>query len=128
MYCAFRLGVSDILFSVFVPYPGSELFEKLKKEKKLKMNDLYFEKLHAQFDLTKPDSYCENVSGRTLIFLRFLGFSLSYLTIYISRPQRIFKLLKNMFRNKFFADNLLEQRLYELYLRFRLKKQQKKLS
>ncbi len=128
MYCAFRLGVSDILFSVFAPYPGSELFEKLKKEKKLKMNDLYFEKLHAQFDLTKPDSYCENVSGKTLIFLRFLGFSLSYLTIYISRPQRIFKLLKNMFRNKFFADNLLEQRLYELYLRFRLKRKQKKLS
>jgi radical SAM superfamily enzyme YgiQ (UPF0313 family) len=128
MYCAFRLGVSDILFSVFAPYPGSELFEKLKKEKKLKMNDLYFEKLHAQFDLTKPDSYCENVSGKTLIFLRFLGFSLSYLTIYISRPQRIFKLLRNMFRNKFFADNLLEQRLYELYLRFRLKRKQKKLS
>jgi len=92
------------------------------------MNDLYFEKLHAQFDLTKLDSYCENVSGRTLMFLRFLGFLLSYLTIYISRPQRIFKLLKNMFRSKFFAKNLLEQRLYELYLRFRLKRQQKKLS
>ena len=23
MYCAIRLGVSDILFSVFAPYPGS---------------------------------------------------------------------------------------------------------
>ena len=58
MYCALRLGVSDILFSLFAPYPGSELFEKLKKEQKLKVNDNYFEKLHAHFDFTKQDSYC----------------------------------------------------------------------
>ena len=125
MYCAIRLGVSDILFSVFAPYPGSELFEKLKKEKKLKVNDKYFEKLHAQFDITKTDSYCEHVSGKMLIFLRFLGFSLSYITIYISRPKRIYKLLKSVFQKKFFADNLFEQRLYEFYLRTKLKKQQK---
>ena len=53
---------------MFAPYPGSELFKKLKKEQKVRINDLYFEKLHAQFDLTKPDSYCENVSGRMLMF------------------------------------------------------------
>ena len=125
MYCAIRLGVSDILFSVFAPYPGSELFEKLKKEKKLKVNDKYFDKLHAQFDITKTDSYCEHVSGKMLIFLRFLGFSLSYIIIYISRPKRIYKLLKSVFQKKFFADNLFEQRLYEFYLRAKLKKQQK---
>jgi len=34
MYLAFRLGVSDINYMTFTPYPGSELFEKLKKEKK----------------------------------------------------------------------------------------------
>ncbi len=101
------------------------LFEKLKKEKKLKVNDKYFEKLHAQFDITKADSYCEHVSGKMLIFLRFLGFSLSYITIYISRPKRIYKLLKSVFQKKFFADNLFEQRLYEFYLRTKLKKQQK---
>ena len=123
MYCALRLGVSDILFSVFAPYPGSELFEKLKKEKKLKVDDNYFEKLHAQFDFTKQDSYCEHVSGRMLMFIRFFGFLLSYLTIYISRPHRIYKLLKNIFQKKFSANNLLEQRLYEFYIRFKFKKQ-----
>ena len=123
MYCALRLGVSDILFSVFAPYPGSELFEKLKKEKKLKVDDNYFEKLHAQFDFTKQDSYCEHVSGRMLMFIRFFGFLLSYLTIYISRPHRIYKLLKNIFQKKFSANNLLEQRLYEFYIRYKFKKQ-----
>ena len=30
---------------MFSPYPGSELFEKLKKEKKLSVDDNYFRKL-----------------------------------------------------------------------------------
>mgnify|MGYP001475234842 CR=1 FL=1 len=104
-YCAFRLGVSDVLISVFVPYPGSELFEKLKKEQKLKVDDNYFENLHAYMDITKQNTYCENVSGRTLMFLRFIGYALSYSIIYISRPQRIYKFLRNIFRKKFFANN-----------------------
>ena len=128
MYCVFRVGVSDVLFSVFVPYPGSELFEKLKKEQKLKVNDKYFENLNAYMDITKQNTYCEHVSGRTLMFLRFFGFFLSYLTIYISRPQRIYKFLRNIFRKKFFANNLVEQRLYEFYLRFKFRRRQKKLS
>jgi len=120
IYSAFKLGVSDINYAVFAPYPGSELFEKLKKENKLKMDDGYFKKLLVQFDLTKGDSYCENVSGKTLAILRFLGFSLSYISIYISRPKRIFKLIRSMFRKKFYANNLLEQRLYDVYIRYKL--------
>jgi len=127
-YCAFRLGVSDVLISVFVPYPGSELFEKLKKEQKLKVDNNYFENLHAYMDITKQNTYCENVSGRTLMFLRFIGYALSYSIIYISRPQRIYKFLRNIFRKKFFANNLFEQRIYEFYLRFKYRRRQKKLS
>ena len=127
VYCAFRLGVSDILFSVFSPYPGSELFEDLKKNKKIKVDDDYFNKLHAQFDFTKGDSYCENISGKTLIILRLLGFLLCYSTIYLSRPVRIYRLFKKIFQKKFSPDNLFEQRIYEFYLRYQQKRQQKKL-
>jgi len=127
VYCAFRLGVSDILFSVFSPYPGSELFENLKKNKKIKVDDNYFNKLHAQFDFTKGDSYCENISGKTLIILRLLGFFLCYATIYLSRPARIYRLFKKIFQKKFSPDNLFEQRIYEFYLRYQQKRQQKKL-
>ena len=127
VYCAFRLGVSDILFSVFSPYPGSELFEDLKKNKKIKVNDNYFNKLHAQFDFTKGDSYCDNISGKTLIILRLLGFFLCYATIYLSRPVRIYRLFKKIFQKKFSPDNLFEQRIYEFYLRYQQKRKQKKL-
>ena len=32
----------------------------------------------------------------------------------------IFNLTKNLFRKKFYANNLLEQRLYDIYVRFKL--------
>jgi hypothetical protein len=56
-----------------------------------------------QLDITTSESYCENVSGKMLRFLRFLVFSLSYIAIYISRPKRIVMLIKNIFRKKFLA-------------------------
>ena len=127
MYLAFRLGVSDINYMTFTPYPGSELFEKLKKEKKFKMDDNYFEKLLVQYDITKGESFCEHISGRMLMVLRILGFSLSYITIYISRPNRIYKFLRNLFKKEFVANNLFEQRLYDLYVRFKLNRQAKKV-
>jgi len=129
VYCAFRYGVSDINFAIFVPYPGSELFEELKKRKKVEVNDVYFNKLHAQFDFTKGDSYCENVPSSILMILRFMAFLLSYGSIYIARPMRIFRLLKNIFSGKeFFATNLLEQRIYEFFLRRKMKRSEKKIS
>ena len=78
------------------------------------------ETLHMQLDITTSESYCENVSGKMLRFLRFLVFSLSYIAIYISRPKRIVMLIKNIFRKKFLANNLFEQRVYDIYRRFKL--------
>ena len=83
--------------------------------------------MHAQFDFTKGDSYCDNISGKTLIILRLLGFFLCYGTIYLSRPVRIYRLFKKIFQKKFLPDNLFEQRIYEFYLRHQQKRQQKKL-
>ena len=121
IYSALRFGVSDINYAVFVPYPGSELFESLRKEEKIEVNDNYFKTLHMQFDITTSESFCNNVSGKMLRVIRFLGFLLSYATIYISRPKRILTLLKNIFKEKFFATNLLEQRVYDIYRRYKLK-------
>ena len=81
--------------------------------------------MHAQFDFTKADAYCEKVSGRKLALLRLVGFVLCYATIYISRPKRILGLIKSLVQGKFFAKNLFEQRMYEFYLRFKQKKEQK---
>ena len=73
-------------------------------------------------DVTQPYSYCDNLSGRTLSILRFIGFSLSYISIYVSRPIRIYKLVKNLFKEQFFPSNLFEQRVYDFYVRLKLNK------
>jgi hypothetical protein len=112
---------------MFSPYPGSELFEKLKNEKKINVDDDYFKKLMAYMDVTQAHSYCENVSGKTISILRFIGFSLSYISIYISRPIRIYKLFRNFFQKEFSPSNLFEQRVYDFYTRIKLNKKTKKL-
>ena len=122
-YCALRFGVLDVNYAIFSAYPGSELFEKLKKEKKLNVDDNYFKNLSYQ-DVTQTFSYCEHISGKMLAFLRFFGFSLSYITIYISRPIRIYNFFKNFFQKNFFPSNLFEQRIYDFYVRLKLKKKQ----
>mgnify|MGYP001342496030 CR=1 FL=1 len=119
--CALMYGVSDINFAIFAPYPGSELFNKLENEKKVVLNDSYFQKLLVQFDLTKSFSYCEKVPGVVLMVLRFIGFSISYLTIYLARPKRIFRLIVNIMKRKFVANSLIEQRVYDMIIRRRLK-------
>ena len=126
IYCSLRFGIYDVNYAMFSPYPSSELFEKLKKEKKLKVDDNYFKKLMAYMDVTQAHSYCENVSGRTISILRFIGFSLSYISIYISRPIRIYKLLKSFFGKEFFPSNLFEQRVYDIYTRLKLNKKENK--
>ena len=126
IYCSFRFGIYDVNFAMFSPYPGSELFEKLKREKKLSIDDNYFRKLMAYQDVTQPHSYCEHVSGRTIAILRFIGFSFCYIGIYITRPTRIYKLFKNFFRKEFFPSNLFEQRVFDFYVRLKLNKKAKK--
>ena len=120
-YCAFRYGVSDINFAIFAPYPGSELFKQLEEQKRIKVCDNYIKNLLIQFDLTKSFSYCNKVPGIMLMILRILGFSISYLIIYLTRPKKIINLIMNILRDKFVANSLIEQRVYDMLVRNKLK-------
>ena len=87
----------------------------------MKLDDNYIKRLLVQFDLTKSFSYCDNVPGKVLMILRFLGFSVSYVLIYTFRPKKIFDLVINIFRKKFTANSLIEQRVYDMIVRSKLK-------
>ena len=121
-YCGLRYGIADVNYAVFSPYPGSEIFEKLKKEKKINMDDNYLKSLMSYQDMTLTSSYCEKVSGRMLSITRFMGYSLSYISIYISRPSRIYKFFKLFFQKDFSPANLFEQRIYDFYIRLKLER------
>lgn len=95
------LGLHDMSISPFSPYPGSELFEDLRKAGKLdELSDDYFYSLAAYTDLSKTVSLSEHVGNRALGFYRIFGMLLFYSVSYLVRPWRLI----TMVRNVFFSD------------------------
>ena len=119
--CAW-LGVHDSSFSLFVPYPGSELYRKLVDEKKLEpMSDDYFNSLIPFADLEHARSFNPSISDRQLVWIRFIYFVVFYGTMYVRRPTRFFRLLINLFTGK--AESRGEEVLLNLFLRRKQVKQ-----
>ena len=92
------------------------------------MDDDYLKSLMSYQDVTLTYSYCEKVSGKMLSIIRFTGYSLSYISIYISRPARIYKFSKLFFQKEFSPANLFEQRIYDYLVRLKLNRKLKKLT
>lgn len=95
-------GVNDMAPSVFSPYPGSALFERLQKEGKLQLdNDDYF------YQIIYVDTFFSNSFYNTHINKHLLRFYLlSYLFIFYStnflfHPTRLFRTLRNVLTNRF---------------------------
>jgi radical SAM superfamily enzyme YgiQ (UPF0313 family) len=96
----------------FQAYPGTELFDSLFKNKKLKLNDDYFNSLAtlSTGKLTPPDiSYNEFMGRHELYFYRIIGLIFSYAISYITRPKRIFRTLKSIFTDR--SSSVFEQRI-----------------
>ncbi len=110
-------GVDDVPLYLFSPYPGSELFEYLKRTGSIpEINDDYFDSLLGQMDLNSCTVYSEEVSGQTIRWLRLIGMSLFYGTSYLLRPVRIVRSLKNIFITKT-TNTVFEQRILEMLQR-----------
>jgi anaerobic magnesium-protoporphyrin IX monomethyl ester cyclase len=88
-------GAHDVSVSAFAPYPGSELYEQLRKAGKVDLSDAYFRKL-AYVDISSVKSYCENISDGALKRYLFVGFLLFYLSNYLFRPLRAFRTFANL--------------------------------
>jgi radical SAM superfamily enzyme YgiQ (UPF0313 family) len=116
------LGAHDCLISAFTPYPGSELFEELRRDGTIpRIDDGYFEDLLLQFDATVDKSYCRHVGPRELAYYRVLGMGLFYLISFVRSPRRglrVFAALRN--RQGFQPRTVLEQKLAEMTVRWRM--------
>jgi len=118
------IGVHDCNYATFTPYPGSEVYDELLNNNKIrKPSDSYFTDLLVQFDLTKATSYCDNISGRMLSLLRFVALSSYYITVYLRYPNRIFRILRIIFDRKFMPDSVFEQRISDIFARKKLLKE-----
>jgi radical SAM superfamily enzyme YgiQ (UPF0313 family) len=90
------LGVDDINAFPFSPYPGTELFEQLVKERKLRLDREYFRSLLSFNDPQNSISYAEFVSSRNLTRLNLAAMSFFYTLSFAMRPQRAVKLAASL--------------------------------
>ena len=82
-------GLDDVSFFPFSPYPGSELFNRLKAEGQIDMSDEYFTNL-----ITNPTSFTKHLPAWSLPILATIGVAIFYSTSFLLRPQRLFHLAR----------------------------------
>lgn len=97
-------GASDLACMQFAPYPGSELFDQLKKEKKLELKsneeyELYlFQNINNSLKTFK--SWSDHISDGQLAFIFYFSTICFYLLGYLCRPWRVVKLVARVFGDK----------------------------
>jgi radical SAM superfamily enzyme YgiQ (UPF0313 family) len=107
------LGLHDLSISPFSPYPGSELFNQMRKNGRIKaLTDEYFFSLAAYTDISKSISYSEHIGNRMLNIYRIFGMAIFYAVMYGRRPGRLFTTIRNVFSER--QESRLEMSLRDL--------------
>lgn len=112
-------GAYDLSIWAFSPYPGSELFMEISKERNLGQDDRYYDSLRSYADTSSTISYSEHISNKNLKLLRILGVLMFYLVSWSRRPIRPFKIVWNLTQGR--QESRAELGLYNVLRRMRLK-------
>ncbi len=102
-------GVDDLQIYPFCPYPGTELYEELKREGVLpEMSNEYFASLtFTEFGQSKP--VCRNVPQREINAYQLIGMLLTQVVGYASHPSRVLRTFSNVARGRY--DSITERTL-----------------
>jgi radical SAM superfamily enzyme YgiQ (UPF0313 family) len=114
------LGVDDIPLFPFSPYPGTTLYEALRRDGIVgPPDDDYFAGL-GYMDMARTTSVCRHVSTTELNVYRILGMSAFYAIGYARRPSRILRTVRNVLAER--SETVLEQRIVEYKRRRRIRR------
>jgi radical SAM superfamily enzyme YgiQ (UPF0313 family) len=92
-----RIGVHDASVWTFSPYPGSELFDRLRAAGRLpRLDDDYYASLLSYSDISGAVSYAEGLGSTTLQQYRLAGLLLFYGASYLTHPVRPLRSLYNI--------------------------------
>jgi anaerobic magnesium-protoporphyrin IX monomethyl ester cyclase len=92
-----RIGVHDVSVWTFSPYPGSELFERLRAAGRLpRLDDDYYASLLSYSDISGAVSYAPAFESRQLQRYRVAGLLFFYATSYLTHPTRPLRSLYNI--------------------------------
>ncbi|MBY0552887.1 B12-binding domain-containing radical SAM protein [bacterium] len=112
-------GLHDATCFAFVPYPGSEDFDRLKKENKIPMETEAYEKFLAFNVYNNPfkmKSWSKHIKNIHMTFWTLGGMALFYSLQFITRPYRIYLLVKRLIQKK--PVTMLELALFALFNNF----------
>jgi anaerobic magnesium-protoporphyrin IX monomethyl ester cyclase len=94
------LGLHDIAFVPYVPYPGAELYNQMVKDGRLPaLGEEYFIGLLTHSDISSAKSHNPRFSARQVQWLRLGFLATFYSSSYLFRPYRILQNLKNIIFN-----------------------------
>ena len=108
------MGVDDIPLFPFSPYPGTSLYEELRRDGRLPpLDDDYFAAL-GYMDIGLTTSMSRHIGTVELNVYRLLGMSAFYALGYARYPSRFLRTLRNVLAGR--SETVLEQRLVEYKL------------
>lgn len=94
-------GATDASPSMFSPYPGSALFNELVERKELALSDQYFEEIIFSQSLHTFKNYNRNNNRTTMVIMLMLAYLAFYVSNYLFRPIRAFRLVMNVATNNY---------------------------
>lgn len=95
------LGVHDVTFTCYVPYPGTEIYDGLRASGRLPgFSDEYFATLSTKGNFFKNVSWSAHISNRALTWYIILG-NLHMLGLSVTlRPLRFYRAVRNVLLNQ----------------------------
>ncbi len=88
-----KAGVQDAHVYPLGPYPGSEIFDELKRKGFITLDEYFFDITFTHLGSTK--SYSDHFSDRALVVLSLLGMAMFYSVSFLIRPKRLWTLIIN---------------------------------
>ena len=117
-------GVHEIAVSCLVPLPGTAIFNDLKKDGYIVLNDDYCYWMSGATALTNVKSWNPAISDNRLRFLKLWGLTQFFLLSWILHPGRALKIVRNLFAGK--QENKVDRVLREFVEKVRISKYLKK--
>lgn len=118
LYLAWH-GVDEPSINIFSPYPGSELFNDLVSQKRVRLDDDYFLKLsflNSDYTRLNPLTFNSRMGAVELAIYRITFMLLNYVIGYLRFPRRILRTIRNL-RGGYEASTVLEHRLRDKFRR-----------
>lgn len=109
-------GAHDMVPSIFSPYPGSQLFNRLVDEGRIDMSkDDYFLEIIYVDTFFQSDFYNNHINKYSLQFYNILFLLVFYSSNYLFRPQRFFRTVRNLITGR--LESRAEMTLGEIFKR-----------